>query len=309
MDVKLERYKIFCTVAECGSFSAAAEKLFITQSAVSQSIRSLEDSLGAPLFIRRKNGVELTKMGSLLYEYAGKALSLLHAAERRFAEAAALSDGELSIGAGDTMCRHLLLPSLERFHTLYPAVRLMIANRVTSEAVNDLRSGKTEIAFLNLPYPPAQEDGAIKIRKSLKLHDVFAVSPEYRLPLDRVFSWNEIAALPLVMLERQSNSRCRVEEFMLSRGVRLEPEFELGSHDLVLAFAAARLGIACVTKEFAEGDLAGGRLCVLRTAEDLPARNIGIATSANIPLSPAARAFLRIFEEEMEIKEKNRGVQ
>ena len=106
MDIKLERYKIFCTVVESGSFSAAAEKLYVTQSAVSQSIRSLEESLGATLFVRKKSGVTPTSMGTLLYDYAAGALSLLNAAERKFGAYSSLSSGELSLGASDTICRH-----------------------------------------------------------------------------------------------------------------------------------------------------------------------------------------------------------
>ena len=297
MDIKLERYRIFCTVVESGSFSAAAEKLFVTQSAVSQSIRSLEESLGATLFVRRKSGVTLTPMGTLLYDYAAGALSLLNAAERRFGAYSSLSSGELSVGASDTICRHVLLPVLKTFHDRYPAVRLSVSNRVTSEGVSDLQAGKTEIAFVNLPYPPLFEDSGIACETALPLHDVFAAAEEFHVPPGRRYDWSEIAELPLVMLEKRSNSRCRVDEFFSERGIVLSPEFELGSHELLLAFARAGLGVACVTKEFSGEVLGEGMLKILPTKEQLPERSVGILTLSHAPLSAASKAFLDIFRE------------
>ncbi len=303
MDVKLERYRIFCTVVETGSFSAAAEKLFVTQSAISQSIHSLEESLGATLFIRKKSGVTLTAMGTLLYDYAAGALSLLNAAERKFEAYSSLSSGELSVGASDTICRHVLLPVLKEFHDRYPAVRLNVSNRVTSEAVSDLQSGKTEIAFVNLPYPPVREDSQITVEEALPLHDVFVAGMDFRIPRGKRYDWDEIAELPLVMLEKRSNSRCRVDEFLAGRDVILSPEFELGSHELLLAFAAAGLGVACVTREFSEDALNAGTVKLLTTREPLPERSIGILTVSSVPLSAASKAFLEIFREQYSDKQ------
>ncbi|MBR0143240.1 MAG: LysR family transcriptional regulator [Clostridia bacterium] len=304
MDIKLERYKIFCTVVESGSFSAAAEKLYVTQSAVSQSIRSLEESLGATLFVRKKSGVTPTSMGTLLYDYAAGALSLLNAAERKFGAYSSLSSGELSLGASDTICRHVLLPILKTFHDRYPAVRLSVSNRVTSEGVNDLQTGKTEIAFVNLPYPPLFEDSGIGCEKAIPLHDIFVASEDFRIPRGKKYDWKEIAELPLVMLEKRSNSRCRVDEFFAAHGIRLSPEFELGSHELLLAFAQAGLGVACVTKEFSEDVLNTGKLKILPTKGQLPERNVGILTLSHSPLSAASRAFLEIFREQYAEHEK-----
>ncbi len=303
MDIKLERYKIFCTVVECGSFSAAAEKLFVTQSAVSQSIRSLEESLGATLFVRKKSGVTLTSMGTLLYDYASGAISLLNTAEKRFSAYSSLSSGELSVGASDTICRHVLLPVLRAFHDRYPAVRLSVSNRVTSEGVSDLQTGKTEIAFINLPYPPVFEDSGITCESILPLHDIFVASEEYSVPRGKRYEWSEIAQLPLVMLEKRPNSRCRVDEFLASRGVSLSPEFELGSHELLLAFAEAGLGVACVTKEFSGDALRSGKLQIVPTKEQLPERSVGVLTLSHAPLSAASRAFLDIFREQYADKE------
>ena len=136
MEVKLEQYRIFYKVAMCGSFTAAAEELFLTQSAVSQAVRSLEKSLSVELFIRGKRGVELTQEGEMLLTYVGSALNLLEQGQSQLAHARALEGGELRIGVGDTISRHLLLPALEQFNRLYPKVVLRIHNGISREAID-----------------------------------------------------------------------------------------------------------------------------------------------------------------------------
>ena len=103
MQAKLEHYKIFKAVADTGNISATAKELYLSQSAVSQSIKILEDSLGVRLFSRTSRGVMLTSDGNTLYEYVSSALSLLEAGETRLGETKNLVRGELKIGASNTL--------------------------------------------------------------------------------------------------------------------------------------------------------------------------------------------------------------
>ncbi len=292
MDIKLERYRIFTTVADTGSFSAAAEALFITQSAVSQNIKALEDALGSVLFFRRHGGVVLTEAGKVLYKYASRALAMLSAAEHKLGEYAALTAGELPIAASDTLCMHWLMPYLEKFHAVYPGIRLNIFNRVTSETIAELKSGRAEIAFVNLPYPQAENDDSLRITRSMALHEIFVCGSSFPMP-DHALTAKEVASLPLIMLENNSNTRNLVDEHFSACGVHLEPEIELGSHELLLAFAEANLGVSCVTREFASDHLKDGRLREIPILDPPDARSLGICTMANVPLSAAAAAFLR----------------
>ena len=134
MLTKLENYRVFCKVAQHKSFSGAAQELFLSQPAVSQSVRQLEELLGMQLFVRSSKKVELTPQGSILYEYASSALGLLESAEQQLSGLQTLGAGQLRLGAGDITARHLLLPALERFHQLYPKVHLSIFNRASAAA-------------------------------------------------------------------------------------------------------------------------------------------------------------------------------
>ena len=114
MDINLELYKFFCEVAKCGNFTKAADRLFVSQSAVSQAIMRLEDGIGCRLFNRNARGVQLTSEGEVLYSYADNAVSLIKNAQKKIENMKNLRDGEIKIGASDTVCSLFLLPFLDK---------------------------------------------------------------------------------------------------------------------------------------------------------------------------------------------------
>ena len=142
MNFRIEQYRIFNVVAESHSFSKAAEILFMTQSAVSQAIKQLESSINMILFKRTSKGVELTEAGNILYKYTSSAMELLATGLLRLESLKSLDDGELKIGASDTISSHFLLPHLEMFHKLYPNVKIKVINRVTTETIDLLKNRK-----------------------------------------------------------------------------------------------------------------------------------------------------------------------
>lgn len=281
MNIKLEQYRVFKVCAGAKSFSEAAKQLFITQSAVSQQIRSLEDELGCPLFVRQHKGVTLTTQGNLLLGFVNGSLGIIENAESLFARMQSLSEGELRIGAGDTITKHYLLPILEAFHRLYPGINIEIVNRVTSETLAKLVTGKIDIAFVNLPIDSPAYAGVNTVAVK-PLHDIFVAGNAFSYLKGKKLSEADIASLPLVMLESKSNSRSAVNGYFAKKGIQLKPEFELGSHDLLFDFAVRGLGIACVTAEFAESAIDGQNLFALETDFSLPERSIGVCTLSGV---------------------------
>ncbi|MDR0267792.1 LysR family transcriptional regulator, partial [Paenibacillus sp.] len=243
---KLDLYKVFRQVVKSGSFSKAAKDLYMTQPAVSQAIMQLEGELDIRLFHRTPKGVSLTNEGSLLFEYVNSAIKLIDVGEQKLLEFKNLMIGELKIGVGDTISRYFLLPYLEAFHNKHPNIKFKIVNGTTLELCSLLKSGDVDIAICNLPL----DDPALELRPGIDIHDIFVCGEKYKSILSKPLSLDEVVKLPLILLETKSNSRMYVENYMASRGIRISPEFELGSHQLLLEFAKINLGIACVTKEF-----------------------------------------------------------
>src|SRR6056297_640852 len=120
-----ELYKVFYYVAKYLSFSKAASKLYISQSAVSQNIKSLEKELNTELFIRSTKNVSLSKSGSLLLDHIEPAFNLIKNGEKSIREINSLQKGELHIGANDTISKDFLLPYLNKFHKLFPDIHLL----------------------------------------------------------------------------------------------------------------------------------------------------------------------------------------
>jgi DNA-binding transcriptional LysR family regulator len=294
MSNKLDLYRIFWTVGKMKSFSQAAKTLYMSQPAVSQSIKQLEEELGSRLFHRTPKGVTLTNEGSILYEYVHSSLHLIRSGEQKIMEFKNLTFGELKIGVGDTISRYFLLPYLEDFHNKYPNIKFKIENGTTQELLAFLKAGEVDIVVCNLPV----EDPNVKVLPCMDVQDTFVCGEKYKSILNRELEWEELDKLPLIFLEPNSNSRKYVENYLLSKGVALAPEFELGSHDLLLDFAKINLGIACVTREFSMEYLKKGFVHEVQLKEEIPKRSIGVCHLETVPLPRSATRFIELIEEE-----------
>ncbi len=287
---KIDSYRIFSEVARYQSFSRAAKALYMTQPAVSQAIMNLERDLKIRLFTRTSKGVTLTTDGQLLFEYIASAISLIEAGERKISESRDLMFGELKIGVGDTISRYYLLPFLEKFHQNSPNIKLKIINRTTPELVRMVKSGDIDIAVCNLPV----KDSAIEVLQCMTVHDVFVCGEKYRELSLMPQTLEEITKNPLILLERKSNSRQFVEKHLASRGIKLEAEIELGSHELLLEFTKYNFGISCVIEEFSQEYLQKGLVYRIHLSEEIPERSIGFCYLKGVSLSAAVREFVRI---------------
>ncbi|MDF2959522.1 MAG: LysR family transcriptional regulator [Paenibacillus sp.] len=288
----MEWYRVFYFTAKAGSLSKAAEELFITQPAVTHSIKQLEAKLGGQLFFRTSKGVKLTAEGEVLFKYIEQAYHFISNGERKIAEMHQLIEGEIVIGAGDTLCRHYLLPHLQRFHEAYPKIKIQVTNRTTAETVSLLKEGKIDLGIVNLPLIPG--DNKIDILESIQIEDCFVAGLSYKHLSETPVSLEALLGHPIILLEKGSSIRAYIDRFAGEQGFTIKPEIELGSIDLLMEFARSGFGIACVIKNFAAQELAESKLYEIRLETPIPARNVGIVTLKGTPLSVAAKQLLEI---------------
>ncbi|OXM15897.1 LysR family transcriptional regulator [Paenibacillus herberti] len=289
MNPNLEWYRVFYWIARTGSLTRAAERLHITQPAVSHSLKQLEQSLGGPLFVRDARGVALTAEGEMLMRHVEEAFRSLEQGEKQVGDMNGLSAGEIRIGAGDTLCRHFLLEHLERFRQLYPAVAIRVMNRTTPETATLLKEGLIDLGLISLPHA----DSALEVRPGPLLNDCLVAGEAYRHLADQSLSLQELEQYPLLLLESGSTRRY-LENYAAAHGVLLQPELELGSLDLLAQFARSGFGLTFQIREYITEELASGTLIELPLIPPLPPRHIGIATRKNAPLSAACKAFLKL---------------
>lgn len=285
---KLDYYRIFNIVSRNNSFSKAAQELYMTQSAVSQSISKLEYELDIQLFHRTSKGVTLTNEGNLLYEHVNSALGMIEIAEDKLLEFKQLKIGELRIGVGDTISRYFLLPYLEEFHLRYPGIKLNILNGTTTEICAFIKSGRADLGICNLPI----QDEHIETIPCKEIQDIFVCGEKYKKITKNPISFEYLMKLPLIFLEEKSNSRIFVESFLKKKGFHFSPIFELGSYDLLIEFTRINLGISCVIKEFSEDYIKRGEIYKISLEEEIPKRSIGICYLKDVSLSRAATRFV-----------------
>ncbi len=288
MQAKIEHYKIFKMVADKGNISSTAKELYLSQSAVSQSIKTLEDSLGVRLFSRSPRGVQLTTDGHTLYEYVSGALSMLEAGEERLNESKELLRGELTIGASNTLTECYLLKYLKQYHRLYPGVKVRILNGTSRRVMNFLSSGTVDIAFATTN----ERDERFESHMCFKTHTAFVAASDYPIDFSKTYSLKEIASLPLILLEKEAGSRRFLEDFFLKKGLRLEPEIELASYELLISLAEIGLGVAGITEEFSGDALNKGIVRRLELNTSLPDRAVSMLSPKSGSTGMAARKFM-----------------
>ena len=244
MDINYELYKVFYYVATSLSFSEASKQLYISQSAVSQSVKTLEKRLNQNLFIRSTKKVRLTPEGEILLRHIEPAINLIQRGENQIIEANSLGGGQLRIGATDTICRYFLVPFLKEFHKLYPNVHIKVTNQTSPGCVDLLENGQVDFIVTN--YPNSRVTNTSRVQPIKKFSDVFVANRNYFDLEGQELSFEELLEYPILMLDRQSTTSEFLHHLFLQHELDLVPEIELSSNDLLLDLANIGLGIAFI---------------------------------------------------------------
>ncbi|MBQ6806645.1 MAG: LysR family transcriptional regulator [Lachnospiraceae bacterium] len=290
----LEYYKVFYYVAKHKSLTVAAGELAISQPAVSQSVKQLENILGAKLFTRASKGVKLTKEGELLYDYVAKGYEQIELGERKLQQMLNLDLGEVHIGASDMTLQFYLLPYLEKFHERYPGIKVKVTNAPTPETLQNLQEGKIDFGVVSTPFEAKEELQAIVVRE---IEDIFVAGRRFIPYKNKMLDLQELEDMPLICLEGGTSTRSYMDSFLQKNEVEIKPEFELATSDMIVQFALRNLGVGCVMRDFAKEYLESGRLFELRFNQIIPRRHFCVVTDAKNPVSVAARNLLELVYE------------
>ncbi len=217
---------------------------------------------------------------------------MLELGEKTIAEMRSLRYGEISIGASDTLCKHFLLPKLERFHSEYPDIRIRVTNRTTPETIALLKEGVIDFGIVNLPI----EDEKLELLACAVLQECLVGGAQYAELAENPFHLEQLRQYPMLLLEQGSSTRRFLDDFATANDIELQPDFELGSIDLLVEFAARGFGLMFVARSYIEKELASGQLVELPLVPYPPARHVGIATLRGVPLSAASKQFLNDWE-------------
>lgn len=285
MNIDLELYKVFYVVAKNKHMTRASEELHISQPAVSQSIKKLEDQLGGTLFLRSNKGMELTEEGKMFYEYVKGALELISNAENEFTSFKDLSKGEIKVGCSTTLTKLILMDALESFHKDYPNININIVNGLTSNLINDLKLGKLDFVIFN---ESNIKENNLYLEKIKELRQGFVYNPDYYT--DNIRTFNDLNKLPLILQSKDSNSRKLLDYIALQEHVKLIPSMEVVSQELISEFANIGLGIGFVIIDLANRNFKN--LKELEINEKIPNINVYLAMNKSISLTFASKKFI-----------------
>lgn len=291
-NVNFEQYKVFYFVARNLSFSSAAKELFISQSAVSQSIKNLESRLNTALFIRKPKQIILSKEGQILYESVKISFNNIVNSENLVINMNNYS--ELKIAASDTISKYFLLPFIEKFNLLYPNIKIKILNKPSKECLDFLTNSQVDLAIIN--HTNSILDKAIKCIKVKEVHDVFIAGPKFSYLRDIEMTIEEIAKFPVLALENSTSTRQHLDSLMKRHNIEIIPEIETQSMGLLKDLARIGLGFAYIT------DLAVSKssdLFVLNVSADLSTNFISIATLKDESLSDFAKKFIDLIKDSL----------
>ena len=288
MNIDYELYRIFYIVAKNGNITRASKELLISEPAVSKSIKNLEGYLGAPLFTRTKKGVNLTTEGVTLYEYISKGIEYFKSGEAKFNELINLESGTIRIGINTTLTKEFLMPYLETFHKLYPNINIEIRTNLTSELKSMLKDGLIDMHILNLTNEETKND--FNIIKCKTITDCFVSNK----PIKEKISIKELNNYPLILQDKNSNTRKFLDDFANKHEITLKPKIEIGSYYLVSEFSRIGLGIGYVTKDYIKNNLDNKELFIVPIKERIPSREIGILLNKNTTPNFSTKELIKI---------------
>ncbi|HET7808022.1 MAG TPA: selenium metabolism-associated LysR family transcriptional regulator [Gaiellaceae bacterium] len=288
----------FCAVVERRSFSQAAERLGVTQPAVSLQVRSLEKRLGRKLLDRSGRRVEPTEAGAALYRSAQRMLQL---EEQLVDELQAADGGELggtlhlgaSTGPGSTVVPVLLC----EFQRANPGVGVSLSISDTQTVVDRVAERELELGVVGA----ARRHRGVVFEPFFRDEVVLAVPPAHAFA-DRTVTLAELRGEPLIVMQEGAGVRHVIEDELRSAGVRLrdlEPRLELGLQESVKAAVAAGFGVTFISRAGISADLAAGTLATARVEGLDPARDISLVRSAGRSPTRAAEAFLDFARERL----------
>lgn len=274
------------------SFTRAAEKLFLTQPAISLQIKALEGELDEILLERNRRQLRLTPAGEILFAHTKEIFARLEMARDEIAALKLVLRGRLAIGTSDTNCTYILPGLLAEFRTRYPEVELDIRNRMSPEVGNLVLNDEVEFGLATLPVKHRDLLGKVLFAR----RDVLICSPDHALGKRRRIGLKQIAEHPFLALERGSTSRQLLDEVFQREGLELQVEMNLGGIEIIKRYVEIGLGVALVPEVAVAEEVAAGKLHAVQVT-GLAKRQIGLVEHRGRRRSRATEAFLELLQE------------
>jgi LysR family transcriptional regulator, transcriptional activator of the cysJI operon len=286
----IETLKVFCDIIESGSFSYAASQNFVTQSAVSQQVRSLEEKYDCRLIERGRAGVKPTAAGQILYTSSKEIVRKFLELENRLREIGSVIAGSIRVGTVYSVGLHELPPYLTEFLRNYPAVNVHLEYLRSNKIYEDLIEGKIDLGVVAYPAKRSQIV-TIPFR-----HDelVLIVPPDHALAKHNKVSVTALVGQNFVGYERDISTRKASDRILRDYGVKPQYTMEFDNIETIKRAVEISLGCAIVPRLTVENEMTRGSLKMIEFQEGPFTRPLAIIYKRGRELSPAARKFIEV---------------
>jgi len=290
IDFNLEYYRAFYYVAQLHSITKAADALFLSQPAVTRSIKQLEECMRCRLFLRTSRGMQLTHEGDVLFTHVSKAFDELIAGEKELAFASNYAGGNLKIGATETALHYFLLPKIEEFRNNHPKVYVHVTGSSTPETLRMVREGKVDLA---VAVSPISDGDDLTIVKISDFHDIFVAGPNYGDLKNRVLSTCELCEFSIATVEKGTSARSHIDRWFEEQGILFNPEYSVRTSTAVLPFAERNLAIGIVPSMFAQEPIQLGKIFQIETISQITPRHTLVIYKDDSHMSVLCREFIK----------------
>lgn len=269
----LDNYNIFYEVAKCGNITKASERLYISQPAVSQSIKKLEENLGVVLFIRNKKGIELTTVGKKVFDQIEISLKGIALAEKLIDDEKELISGELIVGAGSSIAREVLCKPIVQFMQEYPLINFRIVESVQAKMIEMLK--KDELNFvltqrtenINFPFMPIFDTEYCFVKSAkCKLEKFITIT-------EGSYTYNLF------------------EKFIKDNKLEYIQTMQVAGYKTALELVCLGVGVTLLPKYIVQEKLNNGELTEVYTKYELPKIQFGVYYNSNL-IMPLGKKFL-----------------
>jgi DNA-binding transcriptional LysR family regulator len=287
-EMELWQLRTFRVVAETLNFTRAAERLNLTQSAVSHQIKALETELGEPLFVRTKRGVKLSQSGKIALEHAELILDEAEAMREHVAGREAAPSGRVRAAAATQAFVHLFAPLFESFMRAHPGVELSFRTTVsTDQTVTDILNGAADVGFASMPvYSPT-----LDITELFEDELVLVMATKHHLAKEHEVSIEQIEGERLILFERGASIRRTTDAFFKSADI--QPSLALESNDtyFIKLMVEHGLGISLLPAWAVRDEVQAGRLARLQITGHRLRRKVAMVSLGRFKPS-STRIFL-----------------
>lgn len=291
----IETLKIFCDLVDLQSFSLAAERNFITQSAVSQQIRSLEEKFKRKLLerVRGRREVKLTAAGEVFYREARHVLAAYAELQENLRGLVGKIGGTVKVACTYSVGLHEMPAKVGEFMTKFPAARIDLEYSRMTKVVRDVMSGSVELGIL--AFPEAKRGLTIVPMPSDRM--VLVCQPEHKLAKRSQVKAKDLDGLDFVLFERDTPTRKATDKILKAAGVEVKKVAEFDNIETIKRAVEVGFGVAILPMPAVIDEQKAGRLVVIKLAEKDWVRPVGAVYRTDRTLSLAAKKFLQLLEE------------